>query len=482
MKEQSTGSRTGSLFRLLICIGLALGLWMAPRPEGLDPSAWHLAAIFAGVIAGFLLQPMPMGPVVLLGLLVVSVTDVLGDGAGSLGMKAALSGYGEEVVWLVVGAFLLAGAVQNTGLGQRLALLMVKRFGRSTLGLGYAQVSAELLLGPLVPSNTARGGGILAPIAASLSRALDSHPERGATRAGRYLILVGAHANLITAAMFLTGMAANPLVSRAAQDVYGIEFGWGEWALGAIVPGLVGLALLPLVIFKLERPEVIDGRPAQAEAQKQLDRMGPWTHRELVCSAVFVTMLVLWSTKPLHGMGTTLVAWLGVGTLLLSRVQDWDEMVHNHRAWDTLIWLGGILTLANGLRDTGFVEWFAGRAEGVAGELPMLPTVLVLVLVYYYSMYGFSMLTAHISAMVGAFLTICAATEVPALLAVPLFAYFSNLCACVTNYSSGPVIIYFGLGYVPTRTWFRVGFWVSLLHLAVWIPVGLVWWKMLRWW
>ena len=120
--------------------------------------------------------------------------------------------------------------------GKRIALICIQELGKSVTGLGYAICTTELILGPLVPSNTARGGGIIAPIVDSISRSLGSEPKKKPRLAGEYLHLVGAHANLITAAMFLTGMAANPIISRAALDVYGIEFDWVTWALGSIIP------------------------------------------------------------------------------------------------------------------------------------------------------------------------------------------------------------------------------------------------------
>ena len=117
----------------------------------------------------------------------------------------------------------------KTGFLFMISNLFLNKNFKSTLsitGLGYAICSAELILGPVVPSNTARGGGILAPIVDSISRTLGSSPNNNPQKAGQYLNLVGAHANLITAAMFLTGMAANPLVSRAALEVFEIEFGF----------------------------------------------------------------------------------------------------------------------------------------------------------------------------------------------------------------------------------------------------------------
>lgn len=456
-----------------IAIGAVLWLW--PVPKGVTPDAWHLLAVFAATIASFLLRPMPMGPMVLVAIVFLGAT-------GTIEFKHLLKGFGDKTVWLVVAAFLIAGSVQRTGFGKRVALSLVQWFGRSTLGLGYALCGAELVLGPVVPSNTARGGGILAPIAQSLATSLNSKPGDTQDRAGAYLTLVGAHANLITAAMFMTGMAANPLVARAASDVLNVEFGWGTWALGALVPGLVGLALLPLVMLKLSRPELTDTRVAQEHAGHELGEMGKWSRGQLIMGAVFVLLLTLWSTKQLHGMDTGLVAWIGVLVLLISGVDEWKDVTQNSKAWDCLVWLGGLLAMANALKDEGVVDWFAASMKTQVAGMSGIAVVLVLAVIYFYSMYGFSMLTAHISAMVAAFFGVALAAGAPPLVTVALLAYFSCLCACTTNYSTGPVIIYFGLGYVPVSKWFGIGFLISLYHLVIWLGLGLVWWKLLGWW
>jgi DASS family divalent anion:Na+ symporter len=468
-------SQLGGSWRWAATLAIGAALWSWPVPEGIKTEAWHLLAVFAATIASFLLRPMPMGPMVLVAIVFLGAT-------GTIEFKHLLKGFGDKTVWLVVAAFLIAGSVQRTGFGKRVALSLVQWFGRSTLGLGYALCGAELVLGPVVPSNTARGGGILAPIAQSLATSLNSKPGDTQDRAGAYLTLVGAHANLITAAMFMTGMAANPLVARAASDVLNVEFGWGTWALGALVPGLVGLALLPLVMLKLSRPELTDTRVAQEHAGHELGEMGKWSRGQLIMGAVFVLLLTLWSTKQLHGMDTGLVAWIGVLVLLISGVDEWKDVTQNSKAWDCLVWLGGLLAMANALKDEGVVDWFATSMKTQVAGMSGIAVVLVLAVIYFYSMYGFSMLTAHISAMVAAFFGVALAAGAPPLVTVALLAYFSCLCACTTNYSTGPVIIYFGLGYVPVSKWFGIGFLISLYHLVIWLGLGLVWWKLLGWW
>ncbi len=472
--EKNPDSRT-RFQRLLLCIIIAVAIWLIPTPEGLSPQAWHAFAVFVSVIVSFILKPYPMGAMVLLGLITMMATK-------TLSVKEALSGYGDSTVWLVIAAFLIAGGVVTTGFGRRLALILVKYLGKSPLGLGYALCGSELILGPVVPSNTARGGGILAPITNSLAEALDSYPVKNPDRAGQYLTLVGAHANLIAAAMFLTGMAANPLVARAAMDVFNVEFGWGTWALGAIIPGLIGLSLLPLFLNIIAKPSLKDTRPAQAKACSELDVMGNRGYGEKVMGIVFIILLILWSTKPLHGMGTTLVAWIGVSILILTGTQKWDDIIGNDRAWDTLIWLGGLLTMANSLKNLGLIDWFATYMQELVGGFNGIMIVLILALIYFYSMYGFSMLTAHISALIIVFFSVALGVGAPVMLTIAILAYFSNLCACTTNYSTGPVVIYFGLGFVSVNSWFGKGFLISLFHIVIWLGPGLIWWKVLGWW
>ncbi len=468
--------KDGSRWRWAATLAIGAALWLSPAPTGVAPHAWHLLAVFVATIASFLLRPMPMGPMVMLALIVLAAS-------GTIGFEDVLAGFGDKTVWLVVAAFLIAGTVERTGFGKRVALSLVKLFGKSTLGLGYALCGAELILGPVVPSNTARGGGILAPIVQSLATSLDSLPtDEKRERAGAYLILVGSHANLITAAMFLTGMAANPLVAKAASDVFGIEFGWGQWALGALVPGLASLALLPLAMMWLSRPELSDTRSAQEQAGRELAELGEWSRGQKIMAGVFVLLLVLWSSKSVHGMGTGLVAWIGVLILLISGVDKWKDHTGNSKAWDCLVWLGGLLAMGNALKDEGVVAWFATTMQAQVAGISGLTVAVVLAVIYFYSMYGFSMLTAHISAMVVAFFGVAEVADAPPQVTVALFAYLSCLCACLTNYSTGPVIIYFGLGYVPVGKWFRIGFLMSLYHLALWLGLGLGWWKVLGWW
>jgi DASS family divalent anion:Na+ symporter len=253
--------------RLLLTILVGAAIWLSPHPESLDPRAWQLLAIFVATIVGVVARPLPMGAVALLGV----VTTVL---TGTLSITEALSGFGNRVIWLIVVAFLIARGFIKTGLSMRIAYGFVALLGRRTLGLGYGLVATDLVLAPAIPSNTARAGGVVFPILLSLARVYGSRPDDGsARRIGAFLTKTAYQGTVITSAMFLTAMAANPLAAELAGDL-GVEITWGRWALAALVPGLVSLVVVPLVIYRLYPPEIKETPEAAQMARAELKRMG----------------------------------------------------------------------------------------------------------------------------------------------------------------------------------------------------------------
>ena len=137
--------------------------------------------------------------------------------------------------------------------------------------------------------------------------------------------------------------------------------------------------------------------------------------------------------------------------------------------------------MADQLTALGIAKWIGdGVAAALTGVSPV-GAALVLAVVYFYSMYIFCSLTGHIVAFVGPFLEAGKVLGVPPLLLLALISYFSTLCGCLTNYSSGPIVLYFGQKYSSAKKWFAVGFLVSFIHISVWLTVGMAWWKILGW-
>jgi len=455
-------------YRLLAALACGLLIWMIPAPDGVSAQGWRLLAVFVATVAGMMTQALETGAVVWLGLAAAILT-------GAMTPAEVLDGFSNSIVWLIVSAFLFSHAVAATGMGKRVAWHFIRAFGGRTLGLGYALAAAELIIAPAVPANTARAGGILFPIVSSLAQVC------GGRRLGGFLMLNQFHATIILSAMFLTAMSGNPLAVELAAKTTGARISWGLWAVAALVPGLVSLAATPWILYRLHPPEERESPRAAAEAVRQMELLGPLSGPERRLAAVLVCCLLLWSSSALHRLDATTVAWLGLSALLLSGVIAWREVLGVTGAWDALIWFGGLIGMAEAMARLGVSAWLAG-ALGARLHGPGLWILVILSVIYFYAHYGFASLNAQISALYAPFLAAAVAAGAPPLLSSLLLGFFSSLNGALTHYSTGPAPIYFGAGYVDQAAWWKLGAVVSLLHLAVWIGLGLPYWKLIGVW
>lgn len=273
----------------LIILVVGAAIWFSPIPTGLKPDAWHIFAVFVATVLGFILHPMPIGAIAFISLTFCCFT-------GLLKTSQVLMGFGNGTIWLIVCAFFLSRAFIKTGFGRRIAYVIIKLIGRSSLTLGYSIALSELVVSPAMPSATARGGGVFYPIVRSLSEAFGSQPGPSSRKIGAYLMQVGYHTDATTCMMFLTSMAGNPLCVGLAASAVSVEITWTNWALAAIVPGLISLALVPWVVSLLSPPEIKAIPNARELAEKELAAMGPMSKDEKVLAFVFVMCLVLWAT------------------------------------------------------------------------------------------------------------------------------------------------------------------------------------------
>jgi divalent anion:Na+ symporter, DASS family len=457
--------------RLALVAGVGILIWALPRPDAVDPRAWRLLAIFVATVAGIIAKPLPMGAMAVAGLAAALATR-------TLTITEALSGFANATVWLVVSAFFLAAGVMRTGLGSRIAYTFVMSFGRSTVGLGYSLVAADLVLAPFVPSNTARAGGVIFPILQSLTRATSTSPIHARTRA--FLTLTAYNATVITSAMFITATVANPLIVQLAAD-QGISLTWSRWALAAALPGAVSLIVVPILIYWVY-PRDSGARDAPHVAAAELAQLGPVRPAEWLIAGLAVILLGAWIAGPSIGIDTTAAALVAIAVLLVTGVLRWDDIAGNGEAWNTFVWFASLFTMATYLGQFGLIAWFTDQARSTFAAAGWTTGFAGLVIVYFYSHYFFASNTAHVGAMYAPFLAVAVALGTPPVLAALALGFSSSLFASLTHYGTGPAPIFFGSGHVPLASWWRVGAIVSIVNIAIWIGVGAAWWRMLGLW
>jgi len=472
----STSASATLRVRGLIAL-LLLYLFIAhvlPRPDAITPQGWRTAAIFACVIAGMVVEPIPASALVLLGLTAMS--------ANGTPMREALGGFSEPSVWLVILAMLIARSMLDTGLARRIALLFIRAVGQSSLGISYALLMTDVTLASGVPSITARSAGMLLPVARRIAELFDSHPGPTAGRLGTFLVAGLYQGSAIACAMFFTGQASNVLGASLAGKLVNVQVTWSSWLVAAIVPGLVSCAVVPWVVHRLVTPEVVRTPEAPRFAASELHNMGPLSRDEWVTLAVFAGVGLLWITSGWHRLDITFVALLGLGVLVATGTMAWQTATSERAAWDVFVWYGGLLRMGEILNGTGTTKLFAESVGAMFVGIPWVIVLLAILVIYFYTHYAFASITAHVLAMFPPFVVLLVSIGVPPQLAVYSLLCLANLPAGLTHYgtTTGPIL--FGVGYVSFADWWRVGFVVSLANVTIWLTVGFAWWKALGYW
>jgi DASS family divalent anion:Na+ symporter len=474
-RSQVQAKANRQLQKGLVVLLIGVVLWFLPVPHGLKPAAWHLFAVFAATLVGLIINPLPLGAMAFSSLTFCTLT-------GLFTPAEALSGFGSTTIWLIIAAFLFARSFMKTGLGRRIALLMIREIGGSALKLSYAMVFSDLVVSPVIPSASARVGGLLFPITRGLCSGLQSEPGPSARRIGAYMMQTAYQCDNVICGMFLTSMAANPLVAAFAKQIAGVEITWGTWALATSVPGMLTLLLIPLLLFKLSPPELKNTPEAKEFARSQLVELGPMSRDEKVATAVFLGCLLLWFTGNYTKLDATVVAMLGVSAMVATNVLEWKDITEEKGAWDTMVWVGSLLTLCTGLVRLGLIPWFAKSVSSGLTGMNWTWAVLILTLVYFYSHYGFASMTVHTTAMYGSFLAVAVAAGAPPLFVSLGLGFVASLSGGLTNFSGIAGTIYFGAGYVSQPEWWKSGLIVSFLNLIAFFGVGAIWWKVIGLW
>ncbi|KAG0601671.1 hypothetical protein M758_11G130700 [Ceratodon purpureus] len=463
---------------LAVSIAVGVLVWFIPTPVGVTKNAWQLLSIFLATVVGIITQPLPLGAVALMGLGAAVLTK-------TLTFAAAFSAFGDPIPWLIALAFFFAKGFIKTGLGNRVAYQFVKLFGKTSLGLGYSLVFAEALLAPAIPSVSARAGGIFLPLVKALCLACGSKAGDGTERKlGSWLMLTCFQTSVITSAMFLTAMAANPLSVNLAMGAIGQAITWTDWAVAAFVPGLVSLLVIPALLYVVYPPEIKSSPDAPRLAQENLEKMGPMKKNEKIMAVTLVATVGLWIFGSALGVDAVSAAILGLSVLLTTGVVTWKECLAESVAWDTLTWFAALIAMAGYLNKYGLISWFSQNVVKVVGGLGLAwqASFGILVLLYFYTHYFFASGAAHIGAMFTAFLSVATALGTPPLFGALVLAFLSNLMGGLTHYGIGSAPVFYGAGYVPLAQWWGYGFLCSVVNLIIWVGVGGVWWKFLGLW
>jgi len=447
---------------------LVLGfLWFVPAPEGVSVQAWHLFALFGTAVFSVVIGALPVLTASVLALALSVLT-------GTLEPAAAYAGFSESFILLIVVAFLVAQGVVQSGLAKRFSLLMISRFGKSSLGLGYSMVATDILIAPAFPSNTARSG-VLFPIANGLALDSGSKPDEGSRRKiGAYLMMNSIAGLSISSGLWFTAMAANPVGAAMAEKV-GVEIGFGSWLAASCVPALACTVLIPWALFRVFPPDLRQTPDAPGNAKKALSELGPFSRQEWITALVFAAMVITWAMAETLGVDKTAVAFAGLGVLMVGGVFTPADMKSQGEALSTYLWFAILYTMSAQLDALGFMTFVGEQMAAPLEGLPWPAVYVLLTLAYVLIHYLFVSQTAQMLALFSVFLTVGIGAGVPAGLLAMQLLFATNYNSSITPQGSSANILFASSGYLTSGELYRLGALCTGLATTVFLTLGTAW-------
>jgi solute carrier family 13 (sodium-dependent dicarboxylate transporter), member 2/3/5 len=458
--------------------GLVLGpvifflMLVLPPPAGMELAAWRAAAVGILMAVWWVSEAIPIPATALLPLALFPLTGVSG-------VDAAASPYANQVIFLFLGGFLIAQAMQRWNLHKRIALVVILAVGTEPVRLVGGFMLASAFLSMWV-SNTATAVMML-PIGLSvielaLQREDGSSREPGESNFAVALMLGIAYACSIGGLATLIGTPPNALLAGYMQEAYGVRIGFGEWMMLGVPLVLVGLPLTWVILTRLVFPTQLKSIPGGEEAIRlELSKLGWWTPGEVRVGIVFTGAALAWIFRPLvepliPGLSDAGIAIIAALILFLLPVDlrkgtftlTWEDA--RTLPWDVLVLFGGGLSLAAAISQTGLAGWIGQSLAGLQ-VLPTLGLILAVSLVVIF----LTELTSN-TATAAAFLPILGSLAVgigenPLLLAVP--AALAASCAFMMPVATPPNAIVYGSSFITIPQMARAGLYLNLLFAAI---------------
>lgn len=453
------------------------------HPKGMSEDANAVLASTAWIAVWWITEAIPIAVTSLLPIILFPLT-------GALGLQQTTSSFGHRYIFLYIGGFILAIAIERWNLHKRMALSIINFIGTNVTSIILGFMVATAFLSMWI-SNTATSVMML-PIGMAIVAQLQDNPdtiENENRIFGKALMLAIAYSASIGGIATLIGTPPNLVLAGVLQETYDIEITFSKWIIYGLPISILLLFIcwqyLVRFAFTFKQKTFPGGKE---EIKKQLTALGKITYEEKLVLGVFVFTAFAWITRSfllnrfIPNLDDTIIAILSAVILFLlptskgdRKILKWEEAVK--LPWGILLLFGGGLALAEGFKTSGLAEWIASQMTLLQGV-----TIIVLVLVLVAAVNFLTEITSNL-ATTSMLLPILA----PMAMTIDVHPYILMVaattaasCAFMLPVATPPNAVVFGSGYLRIPDMVRAGIWLNILSillitLLVYFLLPLVW-------
>ena len=470
-----------------------IGLFLGPllfiliklffQPEGLNDSAISILASTAWVAVWWITEAISIPVTALLPIILFPLS-------GGLSLSETTASYGHKYIFLFLGGFILAIAIEKWNLHKRIALNIIKIVGtnvnRIILGFMVATASLSMWI-----SNTATAVMIL-PVGIAIVLQLQDNPNTKVNENlifGKALMLAIAYSASIGGMATLIGTPPNLVLAGVVESTYNTEISFSQWFMFGFPLSIILLVLcwvyLTKIAFKFKQKEFPGGKK---EINKQLKALGKITHEEKIILLVFSLAAIAWIcrsfliSKWLPAIDDTIIAMIASVVLFIipngkksAALITWPEAVK--LPWGILLLFGGGMALASGFEVSGLAAWIGNQLTSLIGV-----SIFILLLVLIASVNFLTEITSNMATTAMLLPVLVALATVldvhPYLLLVS--ATLAASCAFMLPVATPPNAVVFGSGYLNIEDMVKKGIWMNIISiilvtLIVYFILPLVW-------
>ncbi|MGW8038257.1 SLC13/DASS family transporter [Staphylococcus xylosus] len=475
-KKEKKSYNAGQLIGLILGPLLFALTLLLFHPDELSGKGIYVLAITLWIATWWITEAIPIAATSLLPLILLPIGHVLNP-------EEVSAQYGNDIIFLFLGGFILAIAMERWNLHTRVALSIINTLGTSTgkILLGFMIATGFL---SMFVSNTA-AVMIMIPIGLAIIKeanelkSQNTKPE-SISKFEQSLVLAIGYAGTIGGLGTLIGTPPLIILKGQYQSAFGEEISFAKWMIIGVPTVIVLLFLvwvyIRYVAFKHDMKELPGG---QKLIKEKLSELGKMKYEEKIVSVVFLLASFLWISREFLLKNWSVTSEVADGTIAMfisvllflipaknkeqhKRIIDWE--VAKELPWGVLILFGGGLALAKGISESGLANWLGEQLKLIEGVSPLIIVLVITIFVLFLTEITSNTATATMILPILATLSVAVNVH-PLLLMVP--AAMAANCAYMLPVGTPPNAIVFGTGKISIKKMASVGFWVNLLSIVV---------------